>query len=84
MGNVWEWTLSLWGEEPNTPEFRYPYSKRRTEREDVNAPDPMLRVVRGGSWFLDGARAVFRDGGSPDARSGDVGFRVVCVSAPIP
>ncbi len=40
------------------------------------------RVLRGGSWGgnQDLARAAHRDGGLPDDRDYDVGFRVVCAS----
>lgn len=49
-GNVWEWTLSLWGRDPSAPEFGYPYTDRLAEREDVHAPSDVYRVLRGGSW----------------------------------
>jgi formylglycine-generating enzyme required for sulfatase activity len=59
--------------------FTYPY-RPDDGREDLNAPENMLRVLRGGS-FLDSQRAVrcayrFRDG----ARFfGYIGFRLVVV-----
>jgi formylglycine-generating enzyme required for sulfatase activity len=81
-GNVWEWTLSLWGRNTREPEFRYPYSERRAEREDVNAPSDVLRVLRGGAWDLRfSARAAVRPGDPTDFRLLDYGFRVAC--API-
>jgi formylglycine-generating enzyme required for sulfatase activity len=49
VGNVGEWTRSLWGKtlrRPN-PEFRYPWAD--DQREDVEASPYMLRVYRGGS-----------------------------------
>jgi formylglycine-generating enzyme required for sulfatase activity len=78
-GNVWEWTRSLWGQDWDKPMFTYPY-RPDDGREDLNAPENMLRVLRGGS-FLDSQRAVrcayrFRDG----ARFfGYIGFRLVVV-----
>jgi formylglycine-generating enzyme required for sulfatase activity len=49
-GNVWEWTSSLWGKDYQTPDFGYPYDPK-DGREDPNAPDTVLRVLRGGSFF---------------------------------
>ena len=51
-GNVWEWTCSLWGEGFAAPEFGYPYDPQDSRRENLDAGDNILRVVRGGSWFL--------------------------------
>jgi formylglycine-generating enzyme required for sulfatase activity len=48
-GNVWEWTRSLWGEDIATPRFTYPY-RLDDGREDVNAPDDIRRVWRGGAF----------------------------------
>lgn len=77
-GNAWEWTISLWGEDPQTPEYQYPYMERRADREAVTAPDTVLRVVRGGAWcdFRDLARASYRSGDNPDYRVNNGGFRV--------
>jgi len=76
-GNVWEWTRSLWGKDVQKPDYRYPYDPN-DGREDPNAPDTVLRVLRGGSFWT-GARYVrcaVRGRLSPDNR-GDFGFRVV-------
>jgi formylglycine-generating enzyme required for sulfatase activity len=76
-GNVWEWTLSLWGADSMEPEFSYPY-KPNDGREDANAGDEMRRVLRGGS-FTDVAgdvRCAVRHGHLPDRRFRNVGFRV--------
>ncbi len=35
-GNVWEWTLSLWGKDVSKPQFGYPY-KPTDGREDLQA-----------------------------------------------
>ena len=51
-GNVWEWTLSLWGRwtgERAELQFSYPYGSA-DGRENLGAGDDMLRVVRGGSF----------------------------------
>ncbi len=77
-GNVWEWTRSLWGEDWQKPRFSYPYDPQ-DGREDADAPDAVLRVLRGGS-FLNGARAVrcaCRSWYFPDYRVVNVEFRVV-------
>ena len=67
VGNVWEWTSSLY--EP------YPY-KPYDGREDPAADSP--RVLRGGSWLPNRrlARCAVRYGLNPDFRSSDHGFRV--------
>ena len=52
-GNVWEWTLSLWGKDVSKPQFGYPY-KPTDGREDLQAADDVWRVVRGGSYIDDG------------------------------
>jgi len=81
VGNVWEWTTSLWGlwtGKGAELQFGYPYDPM-DGRENLEAGDDMLRVVRGGS-FLDSrgfARCAYRDWNLPDYRNGLDGFRVV-------
>ena len=77
-GNVWEWTRSLWGKDWQKPEFGYPYQPGGP-RENLNAPDDSLRVVRGGAFDDDPAfvRAACRFGYVPVNRYHDLGFRVV-------
>jgi formylglycine-generating enzyme required for sulfatase activity len=80
-GNVWEWTRSLWGEDWQKPSFGYPYDPTDKGREDLNAPDKMLRMLRGGS-FVNGARdarCASRRRDLPRYRLGFNGFRVVAV-----
>ena len=85
-GNVWEWTRSLWGKDWEKPDFAYPYDPDDRKREDLNTTNDELRVVRGGSWDdgRDFARCASRHGIPPDLRLGDLGFRVVLRSPPIP
>ena len=85
-GNVWEWTRSLWGKDWGKPDFAYPYDPDDRKREDLNAGNDVLRVVRGGAWSLnrDLARCACRLRGLPGVRYDDIGFRVVLRSAPIP
>lgn len=77
-GNVWEWTRSLWGEKVQNPQFTYPYDPS-DGRENLGAPDGVLRVVRGGSFgrvdLL--ARTAYRRRFHPVYRYFSLGFRVV-------
>lgn len=77
-GNVGEWTRSLWGKDWNTPEFKYPYDPQDKRSENLNAPDEVRRVVRGGSW-LDirrDSRAAVRLRFDPAYFLNHLGFRV--------
>ncbi len=77
-GNVWEWTRSLWGTGWQKPDFKYPYNPK-DGREDMEAPDNVLRVLRGGAfWHYHGyVRCAYRNWGRPYYRYGGSGFRVV-------
>ncbi len=77
-GNVWEWTLSLWGPEIDRPQFTLPYDSR-DGREDVAASSDVLRVLRGGSWGNGNqlARAAYRLRSLPSDRNDYSGFRLV-------
>lgn len=55
LGNVREWTCSLWGERLRQPEKRFQYPWRDDERNDLNANDQIRRVWRGGA-YADGQR----------------------------
>jgi iron(II)-dependent oxidoreductase len=76
-GNVWEWTLSQWGEDEAKPRFRYPYQPG-DGREDLKAGDEVLRVLRGGSFYdyLNVARCACRNRHYPYARNDVIGCRV--------
>jgi formylglycine-generating enzyme required for sulfatase activity len=77
-GNVWDWSRSLWGADLQKPRYAYPY-QASDGREDLDAPGEVLRVVRGGSYFLGswGVRCAARYGVRPDLRNDYFGFRVV-------
>jgi formylglycine-generating enzyme required for sulfatase activity len=77
-GNVWEWTCSLWGENIEKPHFTYPYV-REDGRENMNAPNDILRVLRGGAFSLVrwGVRCAARFGYFPFSSYRGLGFRVV-------
>jgi formylglycine-generating enzyme required for sulfatase activity len=65
VGNVWEWTASVYRD--------YPYrGEKPGDRESREA-----RVIRGGSWFSGpgGLRVSVRDGFQPTGRDASVGFR---------
>ena len=85
IGNVWEWTRSLWGTDFQKPDFVYPYRPDDAQREALDAGNKVLRVVRGGSWGFrrDYARCAFRFRYPPGARFDLLGFRVVLRAAPV-
>ena len=76
-GNVWEWTLSLWGSDWYTPSFEYPYDAS-DGREDVTADDSVCRVLRGGSFAYSSefSQCFFRYKNFPVNSSDGIGFRV--------
>jgi formylglycine-generating enzyme required for sulfatase activity len=76
-GNVWEWTRSRWGDDPQQPAFGYPYSTDLAERERLDTDD--YRVVRGGSWnyVASYARCSCRSKYTPVYRYDSRGFRCV-------
>jgi len=50
VGNVRQWTCTLWGEDRFTPDPRYPYNEwQDDDRNDVEAGKHIRRVVRGSS-----------------------------------
>jgi iron(II)-dependent oxidoreductase len=77
-GQVWEWTLSLWGKNMHAPQFRYPYDSE-DGREDPKADADVRRVLRGGSFggTYDRAGCAFRGGLEPTGFWRGDGFRIV-------
>lgn len=75
-GNVWEWTLSLWGQKDGQPEFGYRYDPS-DGREDPNTKGK--RIIRGGSWssWLSKARNAFRGMADQRTRNRMISFRIV-------
>jgi formylglycine-generating enzyme required for sulfatase activity len=81
VGNVRQWTITLWGEKPTTPDFKYPWTDK-DGRNRLNANSQIRRVIRGSS-FTDDAhnlRCSARSGQFPE-NAGLLGtrhgFRVV-------
>lgn len=76
-GNVWEWTLTLWGKDRDKPDFVYPYL-RNDGRENQRAGDGFFRIIRGGSFKDDirGVRSACRDLDPPYFSLNNLGFRV--------
>jgi len=76
-GNGWEWTQSLWGTGYFIPDFKHPYDPT-DGRENLDAGDDWMRVLRGGAWNLDrvSARCACRAWGFPTDRRARWGFRV--------
>lgn len=82
VGNVREWTCSLWGENAREPDAAYRYPWRDDSRNSVMANNEIRRIYRGGAvkddqqWLRCAARA-----SQPPDRVGPpgkrLGFRVV-------
>ena len=84
VGNVWEWTRSLWGVALRKPEFGYPYDLD-DGRENTGANDTVRRVLRGVSFYNDPCRArcATRYRYSPRNHYASIGFRVAISSGGI-
>ena len=76
-GNVWEWTLTLWGKDRDKSAFVYPYH-HLDGRENPDAGDEFFRIIRGGSFKDDrsGVRSACRDLDPPHYSLNNLGFRV--------
>ena len=82
VGNIRQWTCTLWGEKRITPDLKFAYPWKDDRRNDLNASRQVRRVVRGSSMQDDidflrcGVRSgqLPEDAGLPGARHG---FRVV-------
>ncbi|HUG35279.1 MAG TPA: SUMF1/EgtB/PvdO family nonheme iron enzyme [Anaerolineales bacterium] len=53
VGNVRQWTSSLWGESRVKPDDKFGYPWKNDRRNDINASSQILRVVRGSSFAED-------------------------------
>jgi formylglycine-generating enzyme required for sulfatase activity len=86
VGNIRQWTCTLWGEKRVAPAPKYAYPWKDDRRNDLSANRQIRRVVRGSS-FKDNPGALRcsarsgqlpEDVGFPEARHG---FRVVLLSS---
>jgi formylglycine-generating enzyme required for sulfatase activity len=80
LGNVQEWTSTLWGSETQEPSYLYPY-QAQDGREDFEADlrlHRVYRIHRGGSYRSDPTelRATSRGISSPTSKLRWRGFRV--------
>jgi formylglycine-generating enzyme required for sulfatase activity len=76
-GNIWEWTITLWGNDHDIPSFGYPYLSQ-DGREKQSAGEEFYRIIRGGSYKddLKGVRCACRDIDLPHYSLSNLGFRV--------
>ena len=83
LGNVQEWTRSLWGLQPAQPDYGYPYDP--ADGREITDPEKLpalARLVhRGGSYKSqpDDLRCSARGNALPDSRIAWRGFRVAMV-----
>lgn len=77
VGNVRQWTCTLWGEKRIPPNQKYAYPWKDDGRNDLKASREIYRVVRGSSWEQDirSHRCSARRAEVPELR-GIIGFRV--------
>jgi formylglycine-generating enzyme required for sulfatase activity len=66
-GNVWEWVEDC---------FHRDYNGAPSDGSAWIAGDCKIRVMRGGSLGFEPLRSGFRSGSTPEARNGDIGFRL--------
>lgn len=80
LGNVQQWTRSLWGSQPQQPDFGYPYDPAdgREVADPVKLPAQARLVHRGGSFKSQPAdlRVTARGNALPDSKLAWRGFRV--------
>ena len=82
VGNIRQWTCSLWGPNYLVPEAKYAYPwKNDPRRHDVTANSQIRRVVRGSSFHEEkgNLRCTVRNGELPDEWVAGIGFRVAIV-----
>lgn len=82
VGNVRQWTSTLWGTDHAEPDQQYAYPWSDDGRNDLERARIVWRVVRGSSFSDDRAllRCSFKSGDSPESRGypgAFYGFRVV-------
>jgi formylglycine-generating enzyme required for sulfatase activity len=83
-GNVWEWTLSAWTNSYAEREGGLRLDPAAVEIPFEKTPGSSLRVMRGGSFWVDAgrARSAYRGCGDPVFGDQVLGFRVVLPAVP--
>ena len=80
LGNVQEWTCTLWGSQPDAPAFGYPYDPHDGREVNVlgDLPPQTRLVQRGGSFKAvpDQVRCAARGHADPASKIAWRGFRV--------
>lgn len=76
-GNIWDWTITLWGNDRDKASFVYPYDSG-DGREDLSAGEAYYRIIRGGSFKneMKALRCACRDLDPPHYSLNNLGFRV--------
>lgn len=76
-GNIWDWTITLWGDDRDKASYVYPY-EGQDGRENLSAGDVYYRVIRGGSFKneIRAVRCACRDIDPPNYSLNNLGFRV--------
>ncbi|KAL3296116.1 serine/threonine protein kinase [Colletotrichum asianum] len=76
-GQVWEWCTTLWGEDMASPSFKYPW--KNDEREALQGPENIRRVLRGGCFSSPKVKAncTYRGSLEPAGFWRGNGFRIV-------
>ena len=85
VGNVRQWTTTLWGEKRIAPDPRFAYPWKDDRRNDLNASRQIRRVIRGSSYAEAAAdlRCSIRNGQAPEDAGwsgAGIGFRVVMIA----
>ncbi len=84
VGNIREWTLTLWGDSRVNPSFTYPWPEKEDGRNDPSANSLVRRVYRGGASANPAEMTCTARSGFPPDKTGFPGkrhgFRVVLIS----
>lgn len=83
VGNLLEWTRSLWGPDWDKPQFEYPHNLVERQ-EDLKATPDVIRVLRGSAFYTEGENAACAQQGKfpPSRYNFDLGFRIVVTCLP--
>lgn len=81
VGNIRQWTCSLWGTNYLAPDPKYVYPWKNDRRNDENANSQIRRVVRGSSFTEEriNLRCSIRRGELPESWVAGIGFRVAVI-----